>query len=63
MRACDFTLELSDGTLIKVSSLPNAKHPDVRAFHFPPGVLIPFSQKNLPKQIQDDHRETVADGC
>lgn len=48
MKDCDFTLELSDGTVVRVGSLTNSALPDVKTFHFPPGALKPFSHKNLP---------------
>ena len=50
MKDCDFTLELSDGTVVRVESMANSRHPDVKAFYFPAGVLTPFSHKNLPTQ-------------
>jgi hypothetical protein len=50
MKDCDFTLELSDGTVVRVESMTDSRHPDVKAFYFPPGALIPFSHENLPTQ-------------
>ncbi len=53
MNDCDFTLELSDGTVVRVGATRDAQHPDVRAFHLPPGSLVPFSQQNLPTDPAD----------
>ena len=50
MKDCDFMLELSDGTVVRVESMSNSRQPDVKAFYFPAGVLTPFSYKNLPTQ-------------
>ena len=49
MKDCEFTLELSDGTVVRVAAMANTQHPDVKAFYFPPGALTPFSHQNLPK--------------
>jgi hypothetical protein len=48
MKDTDYTLELSDGTIVQVGAANESRHPDIRAFHFPPGSLIPFSHQNLP---------------
>ena len=48
MKDCDFTLELADGTVVRVGSVSGSPHPDVKAFYFPAGALTPFSHGNLP---------------
>lgn len=60
MKDCDFTLELSDGTVVRVGSICNSRHPDVKAFFFPSNALTPFSHKNLPTaRRSEDHSETA----
>ena len=56
MKDCDFTLELSDGTVVRVGSMTNSRHPDVKAFYFPAGALAPFSHKNLPTARRSEER-------
>ncbi|QEF96818.1 hypothetical protein Mal15_08480 [Stieleria maiorica] len=48
MKDCDYTLELSDGTVVRVGAMADSRHPDIKAFFFPAGALTPFSHKNLP---------------
>ncbi len=48
MKDCDYTLELSDGTVVRVGAMTDSRHPDIKAFYFPAGALTPFSHKNLP---------------
>lgn len=60
MNDCDFTLELSDGTIVRVGSMSDSRHPDVKAFYFPPGALTPFSHKNLPNARRaEDHSDST----
>lgn len=48
MKNFDFTLELSDGTSIKVGATGNSRHPDIKASFLPSGILKPFTNQNLP---------------
>lgn len=48
MKNFDFTLELSDGTRVKVGSMANSRHPDIKASFLPAGILQPFTNQNLP---------------
>lgn len=58
MKDCEFTLEMSDGTVVRVGSISNTRHPDVKAFYFPPTALTPFSHKNLPTARRgEEHSE------
>lgn len=54
MKDLDYTLELADGTVVKVGMLEGTPHPDIKAFHFPKGSLTPFSQQNLPSAREAD---------
>jgi len=56
MKDCDYTLELSDGTIVQVAATNDSCHPDVKAFHFPPGALVPFSHQNLPTARSREER-------
>jgi len=59
MKDTDYTLELADGTIVQVGAVNDSRHPDIRAFHFPPGSLVPFSHQNLPTARRDrDDSET-----
>lgn len=59
MKDCDFTLELSDGTVVRVGSMGNSRHPDVKAFYIPAGAMTPFSHQNLPTaRRSDEHSES-----
>ena len=48
MNEPDYTLELADGTKVRVTAMNGTRHPDIKALFFPPGALAPFSHKNLP---------------
>ncbi|OYP34051.1 hypothetical protein [Rhodopirellula sp. MGV] len=54
MKELDYTLELADGTVVKVGLIEGTHHPEIKAFHFPPGTLVPFSQSNLPTARQSE---------
>lgn len=56
MSDCGYTLELSDGTIVQVGSTNESRHPDIKAFHFPPGSLVPFSHQNLPTARREEDR-------
>ena len=56
MKDSDFTLELSDGTVLQVGSLRNARHPDIKAYFLPTGSLTPFSRTNLPTAPRGEDR-------
>jgi hypothetical protein len=60
MKDGDFTLELADGTVVRVGTMTNSPHPDVKAFYFPAGALIPFSHKNLPTARRNEDRSETA---
>jgi hypothetical protein len=53
MNNCDYKLELSDGTTVRIGSLGDSQLPDIKAFYLPPGSLQPFSSKNLPTARQE----------
>lgn len=60
MKDCEFTLELSDGTVVRVGSMMNSRHPDVKAFYFPADAMTPFSHQNLPaSRAREDRSEPV----
>ena len=61
MKDCTFTLELPDGTSLRVAASTDSHHPDVKAFYFPAGAATPFSYKNPPRaRHHDSHRERSA---
>lgn len=60
MKDCDFTLELSDGTVVRVGSMGSSHHPDVKAYYLPQGTLAPFSQTNLPAARRGEERSEPA---
>ncbi|MCD0461337.1 hypothetical protein [Roseiconus lacunae] len=55
MKDLEYTLEMADGTVVKVGLIEGTAHPDIKAFQFPAGALVPFSHQNLP--TARDHRE------
>lgn len=56
MKDRDFTLELSDGTVVCVGAMTNSRHPDVKAFQFPSAAMSPFNHQNLPAARRGEER-------
>ena len=54
MKDCAFTLELPDGTSLRVAASTDSHHTDVKAFYFPAGAAAPFTYKNLPRARRNE---------